>query len=71
MDQKLKVQMCDKIIEGEPYLINASLIGGFVSILIGTSLLDNKQTYIIYDECTTKIVKIKNKRDKRIRYPRL
>jgi hypothetical protein len=37
MDQKLKEQMCDKII-GPPKL-TANLVGGFIGILIGMKLL--------------------------------
>ena len=37
MDQKLKEQMCDKIIDDAP---KANLIGGFIPLLIGHSMLD-------------------------------
>ena len=61
MDQKLKEEMCNKLIEGDKPLI----VTGFMSMLIGNS-------FICYDEASIKATKkIKNKRDKRIRYPRL
>ena len=36
MDQKLKEQMCDKIIGGDK---PNSLIGGFISVLVGMKLI--------------------------------
>ena len=77
MDQKLKEQMCDRIIESNNPprygMSSGSLVGGFVSILIGNELLNaNNQDVIVIDESSTSKIRIKsNKRDNAIRWPKL